>query len=122
MTESLCMVMMIAQGRFLHKVLHIWAAQREVVLSIDWQCAICRSRVTDSAKIVIGTCMLTSARSTDFWLRLCNARHLDGAEALMAAFGKAEEAGKSALQQHCYQHTKQQIRQVACSSTHFQTW
>ena len=58
--------------------------------------------------------MLTSARSADFWLRLCGARHLEGAEALVAAFVKAEAAGKVALQQHSYDHAKEQIRQVSC--------
>ena len=66
----------------------------------------------DTAHVVIGACMLTSARSADFWLRLCNARHLEGAEALVAAFGKAEEAGKTALQQHIYEYAKSQVEQV----------
>lgn len=65
-----------------------------------------------SAHVVIGACMLTSARSADFWLQLCNARQLDGAEAIVAAFGKAEEAGRSALQQYCYDSAKEQVRQV----------
>lgn len=67
----------------------------------------------DAAHVVIGACMLTSARSADFWLRLCSARHLEGAEALIAAFVKAEEAGKAALQQHSYEHAKAQVRQVS---------
>ena len=66
----------------------------------------------DTARVVIGACMLTSARSADFWLRLCNARHLEGAEALIGAFGRAEEAGKAALQQHIYEYAKAQITQV----------
>ncbi len=68
----------------------------------------------EAAHVVIGGCMLTSARSADFWLRLCGARHLEGAEALIAAFVKAEAAGKAALQQHSYEHAKAQIRQVTC--------
>ena len=56
--------------------------------------------------------MLTSARSADFWLRLCSARHLEGAEDLVAAFVKAEAAGKAALQQHTYDYAKEQIGQV----------
>ena len=67
----------------------------------------------DAAHVVIGACMLTSARSADFWLRLCGARHLEGAEALIAAFLKAEAAGKIALQRHSYEHAKEQIRQVS---------
>ena len=60
--------------------------------------------------------MLTSARSTAFWLRLCHAAHLDGAQALVGAFGRAEEAGKSALLQHCYGHAREQITQVTVVS------
>ena len=60
--------------------------------------------------------MLTSARSAGFWLRLCHAAHLDGAQALVDAFGRAEEAGKSALLQHSYDYTREQIAQVRAVS------
>ena len=60
--------------------------------------------------------MLTSARSAGFWLRLCHAEHLDGAQALVGAFGRAEEAGKRALLQHSYEHTRKQIAQVTTLS------
>ncbi|CAL5225519.1 g8349 [Coccomyxa viridis] len=77
-----------------------------------WYEGLSRSGVMEAAHVVIGGCMLTSARSADFWLRLCGARHLEGAEALIAAFVKAEAAGKAALQQHSYEHAKAQIRQA----------
>ena len=72
----------------------------------------CSLGVMEAVHVVIGACMLTSARSADFWLRLCNARHLEGAEALIASFAKAEGAGKAALQQHSHEYAKAQIRQV----------
>ena len=60
--------------------------------------------------------MLTSARSASFWLRLCHAAHLDGTQALVDAFGRAEEAGKSALLQHSYDYTREQIARVRALS------
>ena len=56
--------------------------------------------------------MLTSTRSAEFWLRLCGAAHMHGAEALTTAFAKAERSGTAALEQHCYAHGKSQIEQV----------
>ena len=78
----------------------------------DKTCLMCRLGVMDSAHVVIGACMLTSARSADFWLRLCGAAHMDDAEALSTAFAKAERGGAAALEQHCYAHGKSQIEQV----------
>ena len=85
-------------------------------INIECSPPVHRLGISESAQIVIGACMLTSARSAGFWLRLCHAAHLDGAKTLVDAFGRAEEAGKSAVLQHGYDYIRQQIAQVIAVS------
>ena len=61
--------------------------------------------------MLVGLPMLTSASAYAFWLDLCRAGHVSGAEAAMRSFRQADASGSGAA--FCQQYTADLITRVS---------
>lgn len=70
-----------------------------------------RRGLTHGARVLVGLPMLTSASAFAFWLDLCRAGHVPGAEAAVRSFRQADASGRGAA--FCQQYTADLINRVS---------
>lgn len=74
--------------------------------------SVCRCQILAGVKLVVGCPVVSSAGNMRFWLHLCQAAGLQGAEAAVQGFSAAAQAGKEASTEYCHRYNTELMRKV----------
>ena len=75
-------------------------------------CCMCRHQVLGGVKLVVGCPVVSSAGNMRFWLYLCQAARLKGADITIQGFAAAAQAGQEASTAYCHHYNTELMRKV----------